>query len=205
MSGPEPGKCEDCGKEGPRVEVPWAGITATNEGKSVCIGCAPSYVTTQGSDGGTAVPRPSGVEEPVWNNQCCRCLRVGVGERDRAQRRRSHHLGVHGVQTFRLASTAPSASRARCRASSRRTRSVPLGCRQKRDSDRLVEALASVEMPAVALVLNCPACGERHVDEGVWATKLHHTHACQICGLAWRPAIVFTVGVQFLPGFKSEG
>ncbi len=29
-------------------------------------------------------------------------------------------------------------------------------------------------------------------------------HACQHCGLVWRPAIVATCGVQFLPGFKSE-
>jgi hypothetical protein len=41
----------------------------------------------------------------------------------------------------------------------------------------------------------------RHVDE--YATKPHHTHACQSCGGVWRPAIVYTVGVQFLPGFKN--
>lgn len=52
--------------------------------------------------------------------------------------------------------------------------------------------------------INCPECGELHVDEGVWLDKLHHTHACQKCGLAWRPALIYTVGVRFLPGFKND-
>lgn len=58
----------------------------------------------------------------------------------------------------------------------------------------------------IPMLLWCPApgCGERHVDVGEFATKPHHTHACQHCGMVWRPAIVPTVGVQFLPGFKDE-
>lgn len=56
----------------------------------------------------------------------------------------------------------------------------------------------------IPMILCCPLCGERHIDEGLWATKPHHTHACQHCGLPWRPAVVCTVGVQFLPGFKNE-
>lgn len=55
----------------------------------------------------------------------------------------------------------------------------------------------------VPMRLNCPACGELHVDEGEFATKPHHTHACQHCGMVWRPAVVPTVGVYFLPGFKN--
>ncbi len=55
---------------------------------------------------------------------------------------------------------------------------------------------------AVPMLLWCPA-GHRHVDEGEYATKPHHTHACQTCGIVWRPALVPTVGVQFLPGFKN--
>lgn len=47
-------------------------------------------------------------------------------------------------------------------------------------------------------------CARLHIDEGEFATKPHHTHACQFCGEVWRPAIVPTVGVQFLPGFKNE-
>ena len=45
---------------------------------------------------------------------------------------------------------------------------------------------------------------ELHIDEGEFATKPHHTHACQACGHVWRPAIVPTTGVRFLPGFKTS-
>lgn len=60
------------------------------------------------------------------------------------------------------------------------------------------------EEAAIPMLLWCPECGERHIDEGEFATKPHHTHACQSCGHVWRPAIVHTVGVRFLPGFKNE-
>ncbi len=53
------------------------------------------------------------------------------------------------------------------------------------------------------MILHCPDCGGRHVDQGEFATKPHHTHACQHCGMVWRPALIPTVGVQFLPGFKD--
>lgn len=59
------------------------------------------------------------------------------------------------------------------------------------------------EPEPIPMFLTCPACGERHIDEGEFATRRHHTHSCQHCGLTWRPAVVPTVGVQFLPGFKS--
>ena len=55
----------------------------------------------------------------------------------------------------------------------------------------------------VPIRLECPACGELHIDEGEFATKPHHTHACQSCGAVWRPAVIATVGVRFLPGFKN--
>lgn len=57
---------------------------------------------------------------------------------------------------------------------------------------------------AIPMRLQCPVCGELHVDAGRFATQLHHTHACQHCGTVWRPAVVHTVGVRFLPGFKDE-
>lgn len=60
-----------------------------------------------------------------------------------------------------------------------------------------------IEPSTIAMLLWCPECGERHIDEGVFADKPHHTHACQTCGHVWRPAIVPTRGVRFLPGFKS--
>lgn len=56
--------------------------------------------------------------------------------------------------------------------------------------------------PPTPMILHC-SCGA-HIDEGEWATKPHHTHACQSCGMVWRPAVGLTVGVRFLPGFKNE-
>jgi hypothetical protein len=56
----------------------------------------------------------------------------------------------------------------------------------------------------IPMRLPCPDCGELHIDEGEFASKPHHTHSCQHCGLTWRPAVVHTVGVRFLPGFKNE-
>ena len=56
----------------------------------------------------------------------------------------------------------------------------------------------------IPMRLVCPECGALHIDEGEFATKLHTTHACQHCGMVWRPAVVSTVGVRFLPGFKNE-
>ena len=55
----------------------------------------------------------------------------------------------------------------------------------------------------IPMLLTCPSCSARHIDKGEFATKPHHTHACQSCGMVWRPALVNTVGVQFLPGFKD--
>lgn len=56
----------------------------------------------------------------------------------------------------------------------------------------------------VPMRLHCPECLSLHLDVGEFATKPHHTHACQECGNVWRPAVVATVGVRFLPGFKNE-
>ena len=68
---------------------------------------------------------------------------------------------------------------------------------------RLHEVSAFLVAP-IPMLLWCPQCSERHIDEGVWADRHHHTHACQHCGHVWRPAAVATVGVQYLPGFKNE-
>lgn len=71
----------------------------------------------------------------------------------------------------------------------------------------IVARIAEPSPPAppepIPMVLHCPECRTRHIDEGEFATKVHHTHSCQGCGLTWRPAVVPTVGVQFLPGFKN--
>lgn len=60
-----------------------------------------------------------------------------------------------------------------------------------------------LEQPPIPLRITCPECGQLHVDEGEWETRVHHSHSCQHCGLTWRPAVVPTVGVRFLPGFKN--
>lgn len=67
----------------------------------------------------------------------------------------------------------------------------------------IADAIEAIESP-IPMILRCPACGARHIDAGRFATKPHHTHACQTCGDTWRPAIEPTVGVQFLPGFKDD-
>lgn len=76
--------------------------------------------------------------------------------------------------------------------------------------ERVEKAFADLLIP-IPMVLNCPAylgngkvCGARHLDEGMFASKPHHTHSCQECGNTWRPSVRYTVGVQFLPGFKNE-
>lgn len=60
------------------------------------------------------------------------------------------------------------------------------------------------ELAGVPMLLWCPQCHTRHIDEGEFEFRPHHTHACQSCGMVWRPAIVFTRGVEFLPGFKNN-
>lgn len=73
-----------------------------------------------------------------------------------------------------------------------------------REVERLSASAPTAAAAPIPMTLWCPLCGERHVDVGEYATKEHHTHACQGCGLTWRPAVVPTVGVQFLPGYKNE-
>ncbi len=44
-------------------------------------------------------------------------------------------------------------------------------------------------LATIQIRLSCSSCG---------------THVCQSCGMVWRPAVVPTVGVRFLPGLKNE-
>lgn len=69
--------------------------------------------------------------------------------------------------------------------------------------DDVKAAVKALMDPVAAMYLTCPKCNARHIDEGAFVHKPHHTHSCQSCGLTWRPAIGYTVGVQFLPGFKN--
>lgn len=59
------------------------------------------------------------------------------------------------------------------------------------------------DIPGLPQRICCEGCGKLHIDEPPFDTKPHHTHACQFCGLTWRPAVHNTVGVRFLPGFKN--
>lgn len=79
--------------------------------------------------------------------------------------------------------------------------------RMKMAANVIEQQAAPVPMRLVCPGLNPDGspCARLHIDEGEFATKRHHTHACQHCGHVWRPAIVDTVGVQFLPGFKNGG
>lgn len=60
------------------------------------------------------------------------------------------------------------------------------------------------EAAPIPMLIWCPACVARHIDEGEFATRSHRDHACQNCGLVFRPALVPTVGVKFLPGYKND-
>ncbi len=79
------------------------------------------------------------------------------------------------------------------------------GRSETRARDKVEAALSDgvIEPTPIPMLLTCPSCSARHVDKGEFATKPHHTHACQQCGMVWRPAIVPTVGVQFLPGYND--
>jgi hypothetical protein len=59
------------------------------------------------------------------------------------------------------------------------------------------------EHHTIPMILFCPN-GHRHIDERDFSDVPHHTHACQECGIVWRPAKVNTHGVQFLPGYRNE-
>lgn len=77
---------------------------------------------------------------------------------------------------------------------------------KKLSADHLLslERVEELERP-IPMLLTCPMreCGKRHIDQGEFREKPHHTHACQFCGHVWRPSLQNTIGVQFLPGFKN--
>lgn len=77
---------------------------------------------------------------------------------------------------------------------------IQQACDQAMEIRRLQEELKK----PIPMRLVCEGCGKLHLDEGEFATKPHHTHSCQFCGLTWRPAVRNTVGVRFLPGFKNN-
>jgi len=67
-----------------------------------------------------------------------------------------------------------------------------------------LSTVAGLSQPdPIPMLLWCPGCHARHIDRGEFGLKPHRTHACQKCGMVWRPALVPTVGVEFLPGHKD--
>jgi rubredoxin len=73
--------------------------------------------------------------------------------------------------------------------------------------ERALFRLEEGKLPAtysIPMILTCPECGERHIDEGEFEHVPHRVHACQSCGHVWQPAKVNTHGVRFLPGYKND-
>jgi len=69
--------------------------------------------------------------------------------------------------------------------------------------DLMLQLRDTVIAPIPMLII-CPSCYQRHIDEGEFATRPHRVHACQSCGLLFQPALVPTVGVRFLPDCKNN-
>lgn len=72
--------------------------------------------------------------------------------------------------------------------------------------DRHIFRLEQGKLPAtysIPMILPCPECGARHIDEKEFERVPHRVHACQECGHVWQPAKVNTHGVRFLPGYKN--
>lgn len=79
------------------------------------------------------------------------------------------------------------------------------------DLGRQIAKVRQEPQAPIPMLLFCPMCHTKHIDEGEFATRAHHSHACQghvtddgvrrHCGHVWRPALVPTVGVEALPGF----
>lgn len=56
----------------------------------------------------------------------------------------------------------------------------------------------------IDMLLWCPECGGRHIDSNDPLVPPHRTHACQHCGMQWRPSNLRTRGVNFLPGARND-
>lgn len=69
---------------------------------------------------------------------------------------------------------------------------------------REMDKVERLEAP-IPMILFCPACKERHIDEGYFERKAHTSHSCQNpkCGITWKQALVPTVGVSHLPGYLN--
>jgi len=52
-----------------------------------------------------------------------------------------------------------------------------------------------IEKYGLKMNIVCPKCKVQHIDEGIWATRLHKKHQCQSCGKEWRPHPFNTFGI----------
>lgn len=71
-------------------------------------------------------------------------------------------------------------------------------CMELREAEQQVEQLRADRDKPIDMMLWCPKCGFQHVDaaEGEWTNPPHKSHLCHNCTHIWRPAEVFTNGVQ---------
>lgn len=98
--------------------------------------------------------------------------------------------------------------------------------------DQIVEQrddlLGHLQQP-ISMVLHCPRCGAQHIDEEEsdadylhryrksvasgatpssiptrWSNPPHKSHLCHICKTIWRPAEVYTVGVESVKPGKND-
>ena len=80
------------------------------------------------------------------------------------------------------------------------------GCREQPSSAQEVimawntRTHSPAQAEPIPMVLYCPFCGEKHVDEPKpeigWDDPPHRSHECQKCKRVWRPADVPTRGVR---------
>lgn len=58
------------------------------------------------------------------------------------------------------------------------------------------KGLKDARLEPIEMILHCPTCQRRHVDEEEWRKIPHRSHLCDGCGCVWRPADVPTIGVK---------
>jgi hypothetical protein len=89
------------------------------------------------------------------------------------------------------------------------------------------ELVGSSFQQPICMVLYCPRCGAQHIDKEEteneylfriqrpsvipgdnapprWTNPPHKSHLCQICKAIWRPAEVYTTGVQSIKAGKND-
>jgi hypothetical protein len=67
------------------------------------------------------------------------------------------------------------------------------------------------EAKPIDMLLWCPKCQTQHIDEpdlapvrhedgsaSLWDNPPHRSHLCHVCGCIWRPADVYTNGVEHI-------